>query len=82
MTTRKTGRHVEIEPDWEAAFNLQMRMMPVYSLVYDWCFSDVSYQFSLWLEKGLLFPELILVMIVSRFYSCVLCAEKQVTLRI
>lgn len=41
MTTRKTGRHVEIEPDWEAAFNLQMRMMPVYSLVYDWCFSDV-----------------------------------------
>lgn len=52
MTTRKTGRHVEIEPDWEAAFNLQMRMMPVYSLVYDWCFSDVSCQFSLWLDKS------------------------------
>ena len=42
MVTRKTGRHIETEPDYEGAFTLQIRMMPVYSLVYDWCFSDVS----------------------------------------
>ena len=42
MTTRKTGRHIETEPDWEAAFSLQFRVMPVYTLVFDWCASDVS----------------------------------------
>ena len=42
MVTRKTGRHIETEPDYEGAFTLQIRMMPVYTLVYDWCFSDVS----------------------------------------
>ena len=42
MTTRKTGRHVETEPDWEAAFSLQFRVMPVYTLVFEWCSSDVS----------------------------------------
>ena len=42
LVTRKTGRHIETEPDYEGAFTLQIRMMPVYTLVYDWCFSDVS----------------------------------------
>ena len=42
MVTRKTGQHIETEPDYEGAFTLQIRMMPVYALVYDWCFSDVS----------------------------------------
>ncbi len=42
MVTRKTGRHIETEPDYEGAFTLQIRMMPVYTLVYEWCFSDVS----------------------------------------
>ena len=42
MTTRKTGRHIETEPDWEGAFSLQFRVMPVYTLVFDWCASDVS----------------------------------------
>lgn len=41
MTTRKTGRHIETEPDWEAAFSLQFRVMPVYTLVYEWCSSDL-----------------------------------------
>ncbi|XP_078350500.1 E3 ubiquitin-protein ligase UBR2-like [Oculina patagonica] len=41
MVTRKTGRHIETEPDYEGAFTLQIRMMPVYTLVYEWCFSDV-----------------------------------------
>lgn len=41
MTTRKTGRHIETEPDWEAAFSLQFRVMPVYTLVFDWCASDL-----------------------------------------
>jgi len=41
MTTRKTGRHVETEPDWEAAFSLQFRVMPVYTLVFEWCSSDL-----------------------------------------
>lgn len=42
LVTRKTGRHIETEPDCEGAFTLQIRMMPVYALVFDWCFSDVS----------------------------------------
>lgn len=42
LVTRKTGRHIETEPDYERAFTLQIRMMPVYALVFDWCFSDVS----------------------------------------
>ena len=42
LVTRKTGRHIETEPDYEGAFTLQIRMMAVYALVFDWCFSDVS----------------------------------------
>ena len=43
MTTRKIGRHIETEPDWEASFTLQFRVTPVISLVWDWCASDVSW---------------------------------------
>ena len=42
MTIRKIGRDIETEPDWEAAFSLQFKVMPVYTLVFDWCASDVS----------------------------------------
>ncbi|XP_029189284.2 E3 ubiquitin-protein ligase UBR2-like [Acropora millepora] len=41
MTTRKIGRHIETEPDWEASFTLQFRVTPVISLVWDWCSSDL-----------------------------------------
>lgn len=41
LTTRKTGRHIETEPEWEAAFTLQFRVKPVYTLVNEWCSSDV-----------------------------------------
>ncbi|XP_015779169.1 PREDICTED: LOW QUALITY PROTEIN: E3 ubiquitin-protein ligase UBR2-like [Acropora digitifera] len=41
MTTRKIGRHIETEPDWEASFTLQFRVTPVISLVWDWCASDL-----------------------------------------
>ena len=46
MTTRKIGRHIETEPDWEASFTLQFRVTPVVSLVWDWCASDVSFDSS------------------------------------
>lgn len=42
MVTRKTGTHIESDPEWESAFTLQLRMMPVLSMVNDWCVSDVS----------------------------------------
>lgn len=41
MTTRKTGQHIETDPDWEAAFTLQFRVKPLFTLVWDWCASDL-----------------------------------------
>lgn len=41
-TTRKTGRHIESDPDWESAFTLQLRMIPILNMLFEWCTSDVS----------------------------------------
>ncbi|XP_061601978.1 E3 ubiquitin-protein ligase UBR2 isoform X2 [Cololabis saira] len=37
---RQVGQHIEMEPEWEAAFTLQMKLSPVISMIQDWCRSD------------------------------------------
>ena len=41
--TRQTSQHVEYEPEWEGAFNLQIKLSDVITIVQDWCATDVSY---------------------------------------
>lgn len=41
--TRQVGQHIEMEPEWEAAFTLQMRLTHVISMMQDWCALDVSF---------------------------------------
>ncbi|XP_075902159.1 E3 ubiquitin-protein ligase UBR2 isoform X1 [Nelusetta ayraudi] len=37
---RQVGQHIEMEPEWEAAFTLQMKLTHIISMVQDWCCSD------------------------------------------
>ncbi|KAI9514830.1 E3 ubiquitin-protein ligase ubr2 [Dissostichus eleginoides] len=37
---RQVGQHIEMEPEWEAAFTLQMKLSPIISLLEEWCCSD------------------------------------------
>ena len=39
---RQTGQHLEFEPEWEMAFNLQLKMEDNIALFLAWCGSDVS----------------------------------------
>lgn len=50
--TRQVGQHIEMEPEWEAAFTLQMKLTLVISMMQDWCALDVSSfwsVFSVWI---------------------------------
>uniref|UniRef100_A0A8C5PGM3 E3 ubiquitin-protein ligase n=1 Tax=Leptobrachium leishanense TaxID=445787 RepID=A0A8C5PGM3_9ANUR len=38
--TRQVGQHIEMEPEWEAAFTLQMKLTHIISMIQDWCNSD------------------------------------------
>ncbi|KAK2505994.1 hypothetical protein MC885_004864 [Smutsia gigantea] len=38
--TRQVGQHIETEPEWEAAFTLQMKLTHVISMMQDWCALD------------------------------------------
>ncbi|XP_072121138.1 E3 ubiquitin-protein ligase UBR2 isoform X2 [Mobula birostris] len=38
--TRQVGQHIEMEPEWEAAFTLQMKLTHIISMIQDWCASD------------------------------------------
>ncbi|KAG8443710.1 hypothetical protein GDO86_009037 [Hymenochirus boettgeri] len=38
--TRQVGQHIEMEPEWEAAFALQMKLTHIISMIQDWCSSD------------------------------------------
>lgn len=40
--TRQVGQHIEMEPEWEAAFTLQMKLTHVISMMQDWCALDVK----------------------------------------
>ncbi|XP_073725595.1 E3 ubiquitin-protein ligase UBR1 [Misgurnus anguillicaudatus] len=37
---RQFGQHVEVEPEWEAGFTLQMQLRHILSMFQDWCSSD------------------------------------------
>lgn len=39
---RQVGQHIEMEPEWEAAFTLQMKLTNIITVIQDWCSSDVS----------------------------------------
>lgn len=39
---RQVGQHIEMEPEWEAAFTLQMKLTHIISMIQDWCSTDVS----------------------------------------
>lgn len=39
---RQVGQHIEMEPEWEAAFTLQMKLTHIISMMQEWCASDVS----------------------------------------
>ncbi|XP_064624216.1 E3 ubiquitin-protein ligase UBR2-like isoform X2 [Lineus longissimus] len=38
--TRQSGQHLEFEPEWEGAFNLQLRLNDSLTLFLDWCGTD------------------------------------------
>ncbi|XP_066451684.1 E3 ubiquitin-protein ligase UBR2 isoform X3 [Eleutherodactylus coqui] len=38
--TRQVGQHIEMEPEWEAAFTLQMKLTHIISMMQDWCSAD------------------------------------------
>ena len=40
--TRQTNQHVEYEPEWEGAFNLQLKLADILTMIVDWCSTDVS----------------------------------------
>ncbi|XP_030626324.1 E3 ubiquitin-protein ligase UBR2 isoform X2 [Chanos chanos] len=37
---RQVGQHIEMEPEWEAAFTLQMKLTHIISMMQEWCGSD------------------------------------------
>ncbi|XP_051723621.1 E3 ubiquitin-protein ligase UBR1 [Ctenopharyngodon idella] len=37
---RQFGQHVEVEPEWEAGFTLQMQLRHIIAMFQDWCSSD------------------------------------------
>ncbi|XP_056623407.1 E3 ubiquitin-protein ligase UBR1 isoform X2 [Triplophysa dalaica] len=37
---RQVGQHVEVEPEWEAGFTLQMQLRHILAMFQDWCSSD------------------------------------------
>ena len=39
---RQVTQHVEFEPEWESAFNLQLKLADVLMLMAEWCGSDVG----------------------------------------
>ena len=40
---RQTGQHIEFEPEWEGAYNLQLKLAEVIGAMIDWCSTDVSF---------------------------------------
>uniref|UniRef100_A0A8C9VUT3 E3 ubiquitin-protein ligase n=1 Tax=Scleropages formosus TaxID=113540 RepID=A0A8C9VUT3_SCLFO len=37
---RQFGQHIEVEPEWEAGFSIQMQLRHILSMFQDWCASD------------------------------------------
>lgn len=39
---RQVSQHIEVEPEWEAGFTIQIHLRHILSMFQDWCASDVS----------------------------------------
>lgn len=39
---RQFGQHIEVEPEWEAGFSIQIQLRHILSMFQDWCAADVS----------------------------------------
>lgn len=39
---RQFGQHIEVEPEWEAGFSIQIQLRHILAMFQDWCSSDVS----------------------------------------
>ncbi|XP_046711512.1 E3 ubiquitin-protein ligase UBR1 isoform X2 [Silurus meridionalis] len=37
---RQVGQHIEVEPEWEAGFTIQIQLRHILSMFQDWCSSD------------------------------------------
>ncbi|KAK3538210.1 hypothetical protein QTP70_033114 [Hemibagrus guttatus] len=37
---RQVGQHIEVEPEWEPGFNIQIQLHHILSMFQDWCSSD------------------------------------------
>ncbi|KAM4624786.1 E3 ubiquitin-protein ligase UBR1 [Polymixia lowei] len=37
---RQFGQHIEVEPEWEAGFSLQIQLRHILAMLQDWCSSD------------------------------------------
>ncbi|KAM9466613.1 E3 ubiquitin-protein ligase UBR1 [Clarias gariepinus] len=37
---RQVGQHIEVEPEWEAGFTIQIQLRHILSMFQDWCCSD------------------------------------------
>ncbi|KAM4607650.1 LOW QUALITY PROTEIN: E3 ubiquitin-protein ligase UBR2 [Polymixia lowei] len=37
---RQVGQHIEMEPEWEAAFTLQMKLTHIIYMIQEWCATD------------------------------------------
>ena len=42
---RQVTQHIEFEPEWEGAFNLQLKLQDIIFMVLDWAGSDVRLDF-------------------------------------
>ena len=40
--TRQVGQHIEFDPEWETAFNVQLKIQTCLTMLLDWCGMDVS----------------------------------------
>uniref|UniRef100_A0A673N7F5 E3 ubiquitin-protein ligase n=1 Tax=Sinocyclocheilus rhinocerous TaxID=307959 RepID=A0A673N7F5_9TELE len=45
---RQVGQHIEMEPEWEAAFTLQMKLTHIISMMQEWC-ANVCSQYAFFL---------------------------------
>uniref|UniRef100_A0A673N668 E3 ubiquitin-protein ligase n=1 Tax=Sinocyclocheilus rhinocerous TaxID=307959 RepID=A0A673N668_9TELE len=46
---RQVGQHIEMEPEWEAAFTLQMKLTHIISMMQEWC-ANVCSQYAFFLN--------------------------------
>lgn len=49
---RQVGQHIEVEPEWEAGFTIQIQLRHILSMFQDWCSSDVSIDVTLSIQNN------------------------------